>query len=573
MNGGEISGNTGRGVYNSFYGAFTMNGGEISGNKETTNGGGVYNGGNFTMNGGEISGNTATWSSGGGVYNYGTFTMNSGEISGNIAGYDGGGVYNIYSGNFTMNDGEISGNAASWGGGVSNNNGGNFTMNDGEISDNTASWGGGGVYSNCTFTMNDGEISGNTATNGGGVFNATYEAEFEMIAGEISGNIATENGGGILGVDSVTNIKDGKISGNTAELGGGLYVFLTSVVTITNGEISGNTAELGGGIYSTDSVINIKGGKISGNTATEADKNGSGGGIYTDNYASLTVGDGVIFSGNTAPTLRTKNIDDDAALTNYINKISKKVVLNAPTIQKLNAPAYNNYDINYPGDAYVVTIIIKPSGSGTVTATFEDKDTVSKNGYVYVPLTGDVITLSAIPKSGGKFIQFEIDEKEFGESSISFEVKENITVYATFLYREYSINVSADSGSEITPGGTVKVPYGFDEVFKFSARPGYKITAVFVNDVPISSAELASGEYTFRNVKSNHTIYVESEADDGSGGGSDIGAGGSGGSETGSGGNADSEWLIIGVVCVMLAVFSGAVILIVRRDRRRTDDS
>jgi len=588
MKDGKISDNTGGGVYNYSGATFTMTGGEISGNTAGYNGAGVHNyyGSEFNMTAGLISKNISS-GNGAGVNNYegSTFTMTGGEISGNITEYNsGGGVNNIYSSTFTMTGGKISGNTAinGSGGGVQNNYSSKFNMNGGVINGNNKATFGGGVYNIGEFEMNGGEISENIATrSGGGVSNVTYNAKFEMIAGEISGNIATEKGGGIYGSDSVTNIKGGKISGNTAKLGGGLHVLFTSVVTITNGEISGNTAELGGGIYSTNSVINIKGGKISGNTATEADKNGSGGGIYTDNYASLTVENGVVFSSNTAPTLRTNNIVDDATLTYYINKISKKVVLSASANPKLNAPAYNNYDINYQGDALVVTIVIKPSSSGTVTATYEDKDTVYKNGYVYVPLSGDVITLSAIPKSGGKFIQFEIDNEGLSknpivsnvEDSIVLNVQENITVYATFQYREYSINVSADSGSEITPGGTVKVPYGFDEVFKFSAMPGYKITAVYVNGVPISSAELASGEYTFRNVKSNHTIEVVSEADDEIGGGSDIGAGGSGGSETGSGGNADGEWLIIGAVCVMLAVFSGVVALVVRRDRRRTDDS
>jgi len=85
------------------YGTFTMNGGEISGNT----GGGVYvDGGTFTMSGGEISGNTA-YSYGGGVYigSSGTFTMSGNAvISGNTASY-GGGVYVDGSGTFTKSGG------------------------------------------------------------------------------------------------------------------------------------------------------------------------------------------------------------------------------------------------------------------------------------------------------------------------------------------------------------------------------------------------------------------------------------------------------------------------------------
>jgi len=103
--GSVITGNTssygdGGGVYVGSSGTFTMSGGEISGNSSR----GVYvDGGTFTMSGGEISGNTSS-SYGGGVYvNGGTFTMSGGEISGNTAAY-GGGVY-VDGGTFTKSGG------------------------------------------------------------------------------------------------------------------------------------------------------------------------------------------------------------------------------------------------------------------------------------------------------------------------------------------------------------------------------------------------------------------------------------------------------------------------------------
>jgi hypothetical protein len=121
MDGGEISGNTGSGVYVGHNSSFTMDGGEISGNT-TFNGAGAVRvnwNGTFIMSGGEISGNTTN-----GVYfnGNGTFTMSGGEISGNTANGYGGGVYFGSSGTFTMSGGEISGNTASgyysYGGGV-----------------------------------------------------------------------------------------------------------------------------------------------------------------------------------------------------------------------------------------------------------------------------------------------------------------------------------------------------------------------------------------------------------------------------------------------------------------------
>jgi hypothetical protein len=86
MESGEISGNTGGGVYVQS-GTFTMNGGEISGNTGYSGGGVLINGGTFTMKGGKISGNKRTSTDanagGGGVMvQGGTFRMVTGTIHG-----------------------------------------------------------------------------------------------------------------------------------------------------------------------------------------------------------------------------------------------------------------------------------------------------------------------------------------------------------------------------------------------------------------------------------------------------------------------------------------------------------
>jgi len=138
-------------------GTLIMNNGSIiTGNTTAYNGGGVYVGdkGTFTMNGGEISGNTGR--DGGGVYvlRNATFTMSGGKISGNT---NGGGVYVYDKGTFTMDGGEISGNTSS---GVNVDQYGTFTMDGGKISGNT----GCGVFvqNSGTFTMSGGTISGNS---------------------------------------------------------------------------------------------------------------------------------------------------------------------------------------------------------------------------------------------------------------------------------------------------------------------------------------------------------------------------------------------------------------------------
>ena len=103
MSDGEISGNTGGGVYVSPYSKFTFGGtAVISDNNTDYGGGGVTSEGEFTMSGGKIRGNTATDSNGGGVLANGIFTMTGGEISGNTSYLRGGGVFIHDDGGFTL---------------------------------------------------------------------------------------------------------------------------------------------------------------------------------------------------------------------------------------------------------------------------------------------------------------------------------------------------------------------------------------------------------------------------------------------------------------------------------------
>ena len=119
--------------------------------------------GTFTMYGGIITGGNITGNSGGGVFvgDKNTFTMYGGTITGNRARYTGGGV--VVYGAFNMYGGAITGNSAQeGGGGVAAH--GTFTMYGGAITDNTCngSYNGGGVYvKNGTWSTGAITLSGN----------------------------------------------------------------------------------------------------------------------------------------------------------------------------------------------------------------------------------------------------------------------------------------------------------------------------------------------------------------------------------------------------------------------------
>jgi len=654
MNGGAVIQNcyaiqNGGGVKTS--GTFIMNGGSIiRDNIAKEHGGGVCNdGGVFYMSGdAAIYGNSLYHDRayGGGVSNIfnGIFNMSDqAVVSGNKATFYAGGVFNwfatfnmsddaaiydnvvVTSGNygggvvnhtatFNMSGGVIRNNEATYGGGIFNIDG-TFNMNgNAKIHNNNAPARGGGVYNNsydftATFNMSgNAAIFDNNVTTansyGGGVFNGSkygIKAIFNMWDNAvIYGNSATaENsyGGGVFNSTGTFTMSGGKISGNTTNLGGGIYN--ADVLGIAGGTISGNTASLGGGIYNTG-MLDIAGGTISGNIAKKTGIKGSGGGIYTSNFTNLTVASGVVFSGNKAPLLRTENIvagaDVDSNTISDLDDYSNigNVVLNAPVKLSLNAPAYNNFDINYPGSDYVVYVDIEADDSGAVAVIDSNTGTVygtlNVDGYVYVPGTVTSITLTAAPRSEYEFRQFTIDGTlKSSDNTLIVPINGNMSVLAEFELlltvippeEEHCsfITATSDSGSEIDPKGVVKVPYKGTQSFIFSAKPGYKVVSVYVDGKAISSAELASGKYTFTDVVSNHKISVVSEANGGSGG--NIGDGGSGGTGEGDGngadkgsntGKGDGRWAVLNLICAILTIFVGAIVLIEGRNRFKTDN-
>ena len=617
MNGGEIGYNTamgadgtypgGGGVYTSGSDAnFTLQGGKIFNNKaQAGKGGGVfYLSGQFKMSGGEISGNSA-FNNGGGVYSRPSalFKMSGGEITDNTTNKDGGGVYiDIYN-SFEMSGGEITNNKASSGGGVYSVK--EFTMNGkAVISGNTASNNGGGVYNTSTFTMNGGEISDNKANkNGGGVYNTrSFTMNGEAV---ISNNNAAENGGGVYThTNGYTFAASGNalISENLAKCGGGVFIEDGKLDMKENVVISKNTAGLGGGMYSNKGTIAIEGGEISDNTATDADPTkGSGGGIYTVDFAKLTVkpavGMEVVFSGNKAPMLR---MTDNVSHASTYEKNILGVVLDEWVSVIKNAPAYNNYDINYLGDAYVVFIEITLSGSGTVKVTDSTNGAEIPliNGRVNVPLSCEEITLSAVPEEGYGFVWFIIDGVPTNSDGlITLSISESKSVKAEFDH-VYFITFAADDGSEISLNEGMKVLQGENVTFEFSAKPGYRIIAVYIDGEEISSEEMESGKYTFSDVKSNHEVRVESEAVGGSSGGetgtgpdngtgtgpgTGTGTGPDNGTGTGPGGESvgsgpvsgksvSGEWSVLGLICAVLAILTGMIAVVAGKGRFRTDN-
>jgi hypothetical protein len=412
------------------------------------------------------------------------------------------------------------------------------------------------------------------------------------------------NGGGVSNSNSSTFIMiNGEISDNSGINGGGVSSTSGGEFTMNAGMISENKASRGGGLYSNNGTIEVKGGEITKNTATGSGSRGSGGGIYAIYFSQLTVDAGVKFSGNTAPTLRTKDIaDNDDADSNGITDVVdyninigsvklSDLVLSALAGPNKNAPAYNNYDINYPGDSYVITIEIIPDGAGSVTVSDTEDNTMiygvlTKDTYILVPVAVGSVTFSADAREGYVFVNFVKDktDEEITDNPADISVTGNMHVTAVFETAsppgpgDHTITSSARDGALISPTGNISVREGGDMTFVFSARSGYRISAVYVDGSPISAEALASGRYTFYNVQSNHTIEATGTPYSASpeGGDSESRGDGDPGSEGEEGnsesGRGNSGWAVLNLVFALIAIAAGIVAVAAGRNRYKEEE-
>lgn len=486
MNGGAVNNNSGYnggGVHN--HGFFTMNAGTISGNTGSSEGGGVRNAwqATFVLNGGAITGNTAVQYGGGGIYNSGTVNMAGGEISSNTVGSNssGGGILNYYS--LNMTGGSIIGNSGLYGGGVHNNGSSAlpstvFNMSGGEIRNNTSGYMGGGVcnaYSRAVFNLSGNAIiSSNTAVNssnnsyGGGVSN--YDQSSFSMSGNaiISYNTASQGGGlsldysckgtidgGTITQNSVTRFGGGiflwrnstlAVSGNTVissntatTYGGGIGVWDGCAVTVSgNALIANNSANYGGGFYCINydgCAINLQGGTVADNRAAA-----DGGGIYTASLALLTVGEDVVFRGNSARWATERVPANNAVYLSNILLGEGENRWSAPLTQ-----GYNNFDINQSGTK-IVFVVLTYDGNGSTGGSAPANSTYKKSSLATVADAGTLVM------QGHSFLGWALDpeatEVDFVESD-TFLMTVDVTLFA--VWAEDLVVLTVDPEELVVP--------------------------------------------------------------------------------------------------------------------------
>ena len=440
------------------------------------------------------------------------------------------------------------------------------------------SWGGGGVFMGCPVSTLTGcvfvdNVSGGILpgeSGGGGVF--AYYSDVVLTDCIFLCNTApNRNGGGVLAYSDATLtgcvfISNNAYSPNPKDgLGGGVYVLknavLDSCVFADNEAANGAGAIHAESLYITNCTIagNITGGIESCAVESTGEShvfhttvtNNTGGGICAVNNGRPVYLYNSIISGNTAADsttpLQTKgDVVNVSSLIDGQDGVVHELIFG----QNVFDPSTGVHEVHGDG--------IAAGTAGAITATDLSALAAGLQQAVLTALKKDQVGAPRSSVSGGK-VTFGAAEA-FGAA----DDEEQETVVGGSS-SSYYITAKADTGSLISPSGTVTVPHGQNKTFAFFVKEGYQISAVYVDEVAIQPAGSASGEYTFYNVKSNHTISVVSKAS-GESGGSD---GDSGAIIDGSGG---SEWAVLNLICAILAAFTGAIAVIARRDRFRRDD-
>ena len=273
------------------------------------------------------------------------------------------------------------------------------------------------------------------------------------------------------------------------------YIFVITADTVTGSVFANNT---------------------SGTKLTLTVTAGANGTTEVDNYL-IPEGTTAIFTYNVNSTVKmTATGTSPYVFDGWLNDLFGQPKI-TPYVFKLTVSTVTASSfVNNSGNIRVVLTM----AAGTNGTTTIDGYTVPAGTTAYATYDPQgTAVLTAVPNSGYKFDGWLSDLSTDGTTSplsvIMNASKVSGTAFASLTpptptVKTYYITATSDPRTVITPQGVVHVQGGTSQTFTFSANPGSAISAVLVDGVPISQADIDKGYYTFRDVKSNHSIQVVS---------------------------------------------------------------
>ena len=110
------------------------------------------------------------------------------------------------------------------------------------------------------------------------------------------------------------------------------------------------------------------------------------------------------------------------------------------------------------------------------------------------------------PDEGYNIEAVYIDGIDLGAiSNYTFnDIKSNHNIYVTASVINFTIAASSGPNGTITPSGSVSLSYGQNQQFNFTAKTGYHVSRVLVDNLP----KAVDNFYKFSNVQKNSTLNV-----------------------------------------------------------------
>jgi len=184
----------------------------------------------------------------------------------------------------------------------------------------------------------------------------------------------------------------------------------------------------------------------------------------------------------------------------------------APNRIKLDKSPDNALGVYVSGNyAYVADrykgLYVYAANTHAITATADDNGRISPSGVVQVANGGEQ-KFTIRPDRDYSIRDVRVDGRSVGavEEYIFRNVYEDHTINARFEETRYTITATAGSNGVVYPASIQNIRSGDDAKFTFTPNTGYSVGTVKVDGLTVALA--SPNEYTFTNVRDDHTIEI-----------------------------------------------------------------